>query len=108
MSEPKLESEQSLKEQIRYNFDCSSDKEFLLQDMLRLVDELVTKIQIKIDKYKKELMYGSFWAKTFEEYKQWYDDEFPDSDNHGDTAYVAGMMNSISELEEVLRLLENE
>ena len=35
-----------------------------------------------------------------------YDDNFPDSDNHGDTAYVSGMMSRIRELQEIINLLE--
>ncbi len=101
----KLESEQPLKEQIRYNFDCSSDKNLLLQDMYRLVDVLVAKIQAKIDKYKKMLVDRHWWASTFEAFKKEYDSDFPWSDNHGDTEEVASLMSAIEDLEDVLKMI---
>lgn len=106
MSEPKKFGERSLMEQIKYLFDISSDKKLLLQDCLEAVSTKKKIIETKIDAYKKELIDNSCWTTDWEEFKKDYDDNFPDSDNHGDTAYVSGMMARIEELQEIVKLLE--
>jgi hypothetical protein len=106
MSEPRKFGDRCLMEQIEYLFDTSSDKKLLLQDCLKAVSTKKKIIESKINAYKKELLNNSHWTTDWNEFEKDYDDNFPDSDNHGDTAYVSGMMSSIRELQEIANLLE--
>jgi len=105
LSEPKKFDERNLLEQIEYLFDTSSDKKLLLQDCLNAINTKRQKIQNKIDEYKKQVMDDCWWAKSWKEVEEWYENEFPDSDNHGDTAFISGTMSSINELTEILNEL---
>ena len=51
MNVPKKQSERPIKEQIQYCFDCSSDKNLLLADILKLVDDVVNEIEENAKNY---------------------------------------------------------
>jgi hypothetical protein len=66
---------------------------------------ILEELDERIEEYQYRLMIEKSDMDCWEELEKWYHNDFPDSDNHGDTAYIANMMGRIEELQDLKKLL---